>query len=167
MSKMVNIEERLWDYIDGLCSAEEKDAVQALLQTDPLWQEKYQELLEVHTLAAAIESDAPSMRFTKNVMDKLAGQTIARPARSYVDKRIIRGIGLFFLLIISSLLVYLFANVQWSSETAGNTSFNPQKLSVGKYINNTYLYIFFFIDAVLLLLLTDRWLARRHKQQTI
>ncbi|MFI5135893.1 MAG: zf-HC2 domain-containing protein, partial [Chitinophagales bacterium] len=31
---MKPIEERLWDFIDGTCSAEEKKAIERLLQTD-------------------------------------------------------------------------------------------------------------------------------------
>ena len=40
------MEQRLWDYIDGLSAADEKGLVEQLLREDAGWKMKYQELLE-------------------------------------------------------------------------------------------------------------------------
>ena len=45
-----NIDDRLWEYIDGSGSAEERSSIEKLLETNREWKEKYHELLEVHQL---------------------------------------------------------------------------------------------------------------------
>ncbi|MEI9810560.1 MAG: hypothetical protein WDO16_23295 [Bacteroidota bacterium] len=66
-----NLEERLWNYIDGTSNAAEKTVMEKLLQDNAEWRAKYQELLEINSLLQASELEEPSMRFTKNVMEKI------------------------------------------------------------------------------------------------
>ncbi len=69
MNTHSNIEERLWDFIDGLSSAKEKSAIEQLIESNMEWRSKYKELLEVQQMmSAATELDAPSLRFTQNVI---------------------------------------------------------------------------------------------------
>jgi len=42
---MKSIEEKLWDYIDGTCTATEHQVINLLIETDKLYQDKYNELL--------------------------------------------------------------------------------------------------------------------------
>jgi anti-sigma factor RsiW len=72
------MDERLWDFIDGLSSPPERSAVEDLIATHGEWQTKYRELLEVHQAMAASELEIPSLRFTKNVMDEIARYQVAR-----------------------------------------------------------------------------------------
>ncbi len=58
------MEDRLWDYIDGLSSPAEKYRVETLIAVNMEWQRKYKELLNVHQLMTGSELEAPSMRFT-------------------------------------------------------------------------------------------------------
>ena len=44
------MEERLWNYIDGNSSTEEKTVIEQVLQDNAEWKAKYQELLEVNKL---------------------------------------------------------------------------------------------------------------------
>ena len=94
MNTQRNIEERLWEFIDGHSSLEEKTVIERLLQTDVEWKAKYSELLEVNEMLQSSELEAPSMRFTKNVMEEIAKMHIAPATKSYINKRIIWGIGL-------------------------------------------------------------------------
>ena len=50
MNRQQTMEERLWDYIDGACSADDKLFIEQLVATNLQWKAKYEELLEVHQL---------------------------------------------------------------------------------------------------------------------
>src|SRR5690348_18446687 len=93
-------EQRLWDYIDGLSSPSEKTVIEQLLEASAEWKAKYHELLEVHQLMQSSELEQPSLRFTKNVMDEIARLQIAPATSSYINKNIVRGIGIFFITMI-------------------------------------------------------------------
>src|SRR5690242_16424826 len=82
MDTPIQMEQRLWDYIDGLCSPEERSSIQALLAENAAWQRKYKELLNVHQLMNDAELEAPSMRFTKNVMEEIARYQVAPATKS-------------------------------------------------------------------------------------
>ena len=103
MDTPIQIEERLWDYIDGLSSPTEQSAIETLIAENIEWQQKYKELLNVHQVMQATELDAPSMRFSKNVMEEIAKLHVAPATKTYINKNIIRSIGAFFLARWSSL----------------------------------------------------------------
>jgi len=63
-----NIDDRLWEFIDGQSSKEEKSAIEKLIETNKQWKEKYHELLELHQLVQSSSLEEPSLRFTRNVM---------------------------------------------------------------------------------------------------
>ncbi|MBU2045487.1 MAG: hypothetical protein KJ712_02000, partial [Bacteroidetes bacterium] len=86
---MNTVEEGIWDYIDGLSSLEEQEAISQLIANDPVYQDKYQELLAIQKDIQLIELDEPSMSFTNKVMDKVAFQIKPLSAKAMVDKRII------------------------------------------------------------------------------
>ncbi|HET6767797.1 MAG TPA: hypothetical protein VFH08_10375, partial [Chitinophagaceae bacterium] len=72
-----DIEQQLWSYIDGHSTSEERSSIEKLLQSNLDWKDKYHELLEIHQLMNAAELEQPSLRFTKNVMEKIARYHIA------------------------------------------------------------------------------------------
>ena len=84
-----NREERLWEYIDGHASVEDKTVIEKLLDADAEWKQAYQELLEVNKLLHSSELEAPSLRFSKNVMEEISRMQIAPATRSYINNRII------------------------------------------------------------------------------
>ena len=89
MDTPIQIEERLWDYIDGLGSPEERSAIQILIAENIEWQHKYKELLNIHQMMNDAELEAPSMRFTKNVMEEIARHHVAPATKTYINKNII------------------------------------------------------------------------------
>lgn len=101
-------EERLWDYIDGLGSPEERAAVEALLAGDKAARDLYAALSALQGGLESHELEEPSMRFTKNVMEAVAQKSIAPATSTYVSKRLIRGIAAAFLVVIGALLGYVF-----------------------------------------------------------
>ena len=121
MDNQTSAEERLWNYIDGTCSAEEKSAIEKLIESNIEWQKKYRELLQLNELIYSSELEVPSMRFTKNVMEDIAKYQVAPAAKNYIDKKIIWGIGTFFLTMIFGILIYAFAQIHFTG-SGGNYS---------------------------------------------
>src|SRR3954451_12826938 len=118
---MPDIELRLWNYIENVCDAEERKVIEGLLQNNEEWKKKYQELQQINQLMLeSIELEEPSMRFAKNVMEKIAQSHIAPATKTYVNKKIINGIAAFFIIVIGGLLIYGFSQINLSA-TGNNT----------------------------------------------
>jgi len=164
-----NIDDRLWEYIDGQSSAEEKTTIENLLESNQQWREKYHELLEVHQLAQSSALEEPSMRFTKNVMEEIAKYHIAPATKSYINNKIIWGIGAFFIVLIVGFLIYGFGQVDWNAKGDTNLPVDLNKVDFSKVdfsrlFSNTYVNIFMMINVVLGLMLLDRYFASKRKK---
>ena len=163
-----NMEDRLWDYIDGAGNAEEKNFVEELIATQEAWRSKYHELLEVHQLMnSSLELDAPSMRFSQNVMEEIAKYQITPATKTYINKKIIYGIGIFFVAMIAGMLIYGLGQVNWSDSGSSSdllTKYNPGKIDFSKFFNNTYTTIFMMVNVVMGLMLLDMWLGKKRKE---
>ncbi len=168
------MEDRLWDYIDGLSSPAERSAVETLIAANQEWRRKYRELLDVQQLLAASELEEPSMRFTKNVMEEIARHHVAPATTTYVNKNIIRGIGAFFLSMIAGLIIYCFASIKWSNGNSSNliSSYSAsleknsplEKINWGKLFSSSYVTAFMLIAIVSGLVLLDMYLQRKKQQ---
>ena len=125
---MNKIEQHIWDYLDGTCSEQEKMKIAELIDKNPAYQTAYNELKNLHAELKNIELDEPSMAFTRNVMNQVNILPVPGSIRSLVDKRIICGIGGFFLLAILILLAFAFSMVDWTQPAdAAIATFNlPQ-----------------------------------------
>lgn len=164
MNTQQNIEDRLWEYIDGATFGEEKTAIEKLLESNQEWKEKYRELLEIHQLVHSSALEEPSLRFTKNVMEEIAKYQIAPATKTYIDKKIIWGIGIFFLTLILGFLIYGFSQVDWGTKTADDFHIvDATNIDYSKFFKNTYVNIFMMINVVLGLMLLDRYLAAKKK----
>jgi regulatory protein YycI of two-component signal transduction system YycFG len=164
MNEQQNIEKQLWDYIDGLSSAEERGIIESLLQNNIEWKNKYHELLEVQQLLTSTELDQPSMRFTKNVMEEIAKLHIAPATKNYINKKIIWGIGAFFITLIVGFLIYGFAQIDWNFQDSSKPIVDFSKVNYGKIFNNNFVNVFMMMNVVLGLVLLDRVLANKRKQ---
>lgn len=159
-----NIEERLWEFIDGHSSLEEKTVIERLLQTDVEWKAKYSELLEVNEMLQSSELEAPSMRFTKNVMEDIAKMHIAPATKSYINKRIIWGIGLFFMTMLVAILIYGFSQMDWNTGESSAITDKLSKIDYTKFFNNTWVNAFMMINVLLGLVLLDNYFSNKRKQ---
>lgn len=160
------IEVRLWEYIDGLAKADERSAIEKLVQENAEWKAKYQELLEVHESLNLVELEQPSLRFTKNVMEEIARLQIAPAAKQYINSKIIWGIGGFFITVIVSFLVYGLAQIDWSTSQSVNTGVLDKITDADytKVFNNTFVNVFIMLNVVLGLMLFDRYLNDKKKK---
>ena len=157
------MEEKLWNYIDGAASGEERSTIERLLKENQEWKEKYSELLDLHRLVQSASLEEPSMRFTKNVMEEIAKYHIAPATKVYINKKIITGIGLFFILTIVGTIIYSFGQLNWTASD-NSLPFNTPKVDFNKIFNNTYMNIFMMVNVVLGLMLLDRWLTAKKKK---
>jgi hypothetical protein len=114
---MNTIEEILWNYIDGNCTADEQKVIQTLIAEDESYRLKYQELLNLNNDFAAMDMDEPSMAFTYNVMEAVRTEHAKVPLKAAVNKRIIWGIAIFFTVTLLGLLVFTFVSIKWTSQT--------------------------------------------------
>jgi hypothetical protein len=158
------MEERLWDYIDGVASPGEKTIIEQLLESNAEWRAKYHELLEVQHLLQSSDVEEPSMRFTKNVMDEIAKLHIAPATKTYINTNIIRGIVIFFITMIVGFLVYGVSQVDWTASSESTSFIDFSKVDLSKFFNNTYMNIFMMINVILGLFLFDRYLANKRKK---
>lgn len=164
MNQQQHMEEQLWSYIDGFSSAEERAAIEKLLQSNMEWKNKYNELQEAHLLMRSSELEQPSMRFTKNVMEQIAKYNIAPATKTYINKRIIWGIGIFFLTMIIGSLIYGFGQINWDASGDTKLPVDLSKIDYSRIFSNSYVNIFMMINVLLGLVLLDRVLANKRKK---
>ena len=159
-----NVDNRLWEFIDGQSSIDEASALEKLIETNKQWKEKYRELLELHQLVQSSALEEPSLRFTKNVMEEIAKYQIAPAAKAYINNKIIWGIGIFFITLFVGFLIYGFGQVDWNADSDNKLPIDISKVDYSKFFNNTYVNVFMMINVVLGLMLLDRYLAAKKKK---
>jgi len=164
MNQQENIEQRLWSYIDGFSSKEDKTAIEKMIASNPGWRNKYHELLEVHRLMSTSELEQPSMRFTKNVMEEIAKLHIAPATKNYINKKIIWGIAAFFITVIAGFLIYAFAQVDWNFQDNAKPLLDLSTIDMSKIFNNNFVNGFMMVNVLLGLVLLDRVLASKRKK---
>jgi len=160
---MNNMEEILWNYIDGNCTADEQKAISKLIASDEAYRIKYNELLNLNKTFAGMELDEPPMAFTYNVMETIRAEYAQKPLKAAINKRIIKGISIFFVFTIACLLVFTLANTNLS---LGSLPVSPsagiKMPDIGKYITKPVIEGFLFFDLVLALYLFDTYLRRKN-----
>ena len=164
MNSQLSMEERLWDYIDGTSAASERSLIDELIRNDAEWRSKYENLLELHQMVNDTGLDSPSMRFTKNVMEEITRLHIAPATKTYINKKLIWGLGFFFIALVVGFLVYGFGQTNWSDGESSTISENLGKVDLSKFFNNTWVTVFMMINVVLGLVLLDNYLSNKRKK---
>ena len=167
MNQQENIEQQLWSYIDGFSSAQDRTAIENSIATNLEWKNKYHELLEVHQLVSSSELEQPSMRFTKNVMEKIAQYHIAPATKNYINKKIIWGIAGFFITLIAVFVIYGFAQVNWASSDDSKLPVDLSKITQVDYsriFSNNFVNGFLMVNVLIGLVLLDSVLTNKRKK---
>jgi anti-sigma factor RsiW len=163
---MNTIEETLWNYIDGNCSPEEQKAIHARIASDEAYRLKYNELLKLNTEFSAMEFEEPSMAFTYNVMEAIRTEQAQQPLKASINKRIIMGITIFFVLTIAILLGFVLSNIHLSAmNVAVPASIKMPEMKT--YFTKPVIEGFLFFDVVLALYLFDNFLRRKNQPKQI
>ena len=163
MNTQHHMEELLWNFIDGTVSSDEKSVIEQLLQSDAEWKAKYNELLQVNELLQSSELETPSLRFSKNVMEEIAKLHIAPAAKSYINKKIIWGIGFFFISMLVGFLIYGVGQITFTSGEETTITKNFNKVDFSKIFSNTWVNVFMMINVVIGLVLLDNYLSSKRK----
>jgi Fe2+ transport system protein B len=165
---MNTAEEKLWNYIDGTCSEEERKAIDILIAQDETYRRKYNELLALNQEFAKMELDEPSMAFTYNVMESIRTEHAQQPLKAGIDKRIIKGIAGFFILTILLLVIFVLSTMHIRS--VNFSGYLPESLKVPDITNYFSLPVlkgFLFFDVVLGLFLLDGYMRRRNVSKQV
>ncbi len=159
---MNNLEEKLWNYIDGNCTPEEQNAISSLIEKDAVVGAKYRELLSLHSAFAQMDLEEPPMAFTYNVMEAIRTENAQVPLKAAVNKRIIRGIAIFFTITIATLLVLVFASVKWPAQGLPVSLTAHFKMpDINSSQTKVIVQAFVFFDVMLGLYLFDAYLRRK------
>lgn len=62
---------KLWAFIDGQCEKEEAEAIKTGLGSDPELKAEWASRMKLHQSLQKMEAEQPSLRFVRNIMDKL------------------------------------------------------------------------------------------------
>jgi hypothetical protein len=161
------MEQRLWDYIDGTSQPAEKTAVSQLISEDPVWKLGYEELVSIQAMLQKEDLEMPPLRFTKNVMEEIAKYQVAPATKSYINKNVIRGIMAFFLVMLTGLIIYLLGEMHWTNHATNSLipgfSSEAEKFNIGKVLSNAWVNIFIGINATLGLILIDTYMQGKRK----
>lgn len=161
---MKSAEEKIWNYIDGLCSQEEALEIERLLQEDISFQNLYQEILIFDKNLKLTDLEEPSMGFTFQVMDKIRLQAQPLSLKAQVDKRIVYGIAASFILILSLIMAVAIAQTNWSAASGSfNFNMNYDVFKIGEGFSRTAIQAFLFFDIIMMLLTADYFLRKRSK----
>jgi hypothetical protein len=158
------MEEKIWEYIDGNLPETEQTAIRQLIESQAAWKEKYKELLGFSDLVKHSDLDSPSMRFTRNVMEEIARIHIAPATKTYINQKIIWGIGSFFIIMIIGILVYGFGQISFDGGNPSGLSKNLDKVDLSKFFSNTWVNVFLMINIVLGFVLLDHYLTGKRKK---
>jgi len=162
------IEQRIWDYLDGIGNSQERELTERLIKSDPVYQQVYEEFKSFNSLVSASDQDEPSMGFTRNVMEKINLEPVHASIKSLIDERIIIGIAAFFLFTIIALLGLLFYQIEWSQAVGFKIpELNMPAIDTSKYLNSSYINIFFFVDIIIGLYLFDGFLRKRLNSKSV
>jgi len=155
----MNMEEKLWDYIDGFCTEEERKAISLLIETDESYQHKYLELKALQENLSLLEIEEPAMNFSFNVMESVRGEKILKPLKTTVDQRVIFGIAAFFMCCTMLLLGYVFMNINWTAST--QIKIPEIKIPpVNANFSSVLLKGFLFLDLILGLFFADHYFRK-------
>ena len=161
------IEEKLWSYIDGTCTEEERKAIDMLIASDEVYRRKFDELLNFDQQLNQMELDEPSMGFTYKVMEGVRAEHARQPLKAAVNKSIIKGIGGFFIVTIALLLIFVLSTVHLTPVSISVHLPDSLKVpDIKTLLGSPLVKGFFFFDIVLMLFLLDTWLRRRNAIKT-
>lgn len=152
---MTTIEEQIWDYIDGVGSADHILEIEGKIASDEAYKAVYQELSALHQQIGKISLDEPSMSFSRNVMEMVNLEIAPVSMKTKVDNRIIYGISAFFILAVTAIFIYVLSQLHFTAPKM-NVAVN-----LTSYLTPNLIRGFLFIDVVIGLLYLDRLLRKK------
>jgi hypothetical protein len=99
-------------------------------------------------------------------MEEIAKYHIAPATKAYINNKIIWGIAAFFVLSIVGFLVYGLGQIDWSATSSANSTLGVDltKVDYGQMFNSTVMNVVMMLNAVLGLMLLDRYISNKRKK---
>jgi hypothetical protein len=97
-------------------------------------------------------------------MENISRLQIAPAAKTYINKKVIWGIGGAFITMIVGFLVYAIAQINWSAATNSAVSINLSQIDYSKMFNNNLMNAFMMVNIILGLILLDHYLANKRNK---
>lgn len=161
---MKNMEDRLWDYIDGTCSPDERKAIEDLMNTSSQVKAKFEELSNLHMQLQSMELDEPSLGFKNRVMEQVLLSPHPSTLKTKVDSRIISVIAGFFVLTIGGILAYMLSEINWQSTyDLGLPEVSMPTVNWSSLASPSFILFFLSLNVILGLALLDKMLSARRK----
>lgn len=163
---MNNYEQLIWNYLDGIDSADERKHLDQLLKSDAEFLILFEEIKSIYLQISTLELDEPSMSFGRSLMEKIQLEHSPAPQKSLLGKWLINAIPLFFLSAILFVLGVLFFKIEWSKspETAWFEFTMPQfALDSSSY--SFLINLFVFVDIIVVLYFFDVYISKRIKSK--
>ena len=73
------MEEQIWEILDGVANNATIEAHEKLIETNDVYKNTFMQCEHLHRQLHALELDAPSMRFTENILERLEPQRKIAP----------------------------------------------------------------------------------------
>jgi len=165
MNQRKDIEQQIWDYLDGLCTSEDSVRIAKLIEVDPEWTMVFDEVVELQdTLKDNLELEHPSMRFTKNVMEAVLATNAVKLSNKYINPSVIRGIAAVFIVAILGSLVFSAATVHWGGASRYKLpTYKMPEFSLSGIFTGPVVNVILGLQVVLALVVTDMILKKRRQ----
>lgn len=151
----------IWKFLDGDLTRSEADQIEERLELEENFRRKMADIRDLDNLLAARTAELPSMRFTTNVMER-----VARPINLAVNYFVLpKKFAKWYLATIAGLLLATMG-VGFGGSTGGALSEGSQQIAktVSTLISNSSVLIFFQISIGMAgLLILDYFLRRKYK----
>jgi len=163
------MEEALRLYIGGDCTAEDMQRIEQRLEQDARWRTRLDELFAEETgTPVLLETDEPSLRFTRDVMDAIGNARPAPATAKYVNPAILKGLGILFAVCIVLSITGLLLNINWSAPSV-LPALHTKAPDMGALFNSTTFYALTALTLLTALVLADTALRKRSvtRQNTV
>ena len=110
-----------------------------------------------------LELSPPSPDFSKKVMGAIAGTRIAPASRSYLNKKVVYGTALFFLVLIATAVAYALPSFNWSAAGKFRLPVDVSRLDISQYVNRKTANFLLFGNELLGLIFLDKYFIRRDR----
>ena len=157
--------DKFWDLLDGELSAEEQAALEQQIQADEAALSAQAERQLLHQELHKIEAEQPSMRFAKNIMERLPNlyrRLTIQPLVSPATLRIIIGSFSLFVLGYVMIAILVVRNLP-KSESAVHPIASTFYSVFSSTSSNTISMLFGLSFGFILLLALDQWLKKVFK----
>ena len=152
-------EQRIWDFIDGSCTAEERAKVRSMIHTDAEWRSLYDQAMALQKTLYTIEPVSPSPHFVKEIMEKVDEEVQQQPAKT-INRGVIFSVVLIFAVCLA-LAVIGSAAKGWPPGQHWPTS-SPVFPRVTS--DQTVTMMLIFVTIILALRLVEKLLAARENK---